>query len=64
MRDDTGRLVGDETEMAELFKDYFASTMTQKQLPAIERIYLGSEEGLLSLKCFPRMSRETKGTAS
>ena len=50
LRNSTGRVVGDESEMAGLLNRYFSSTFTQEQsgeLPIGESIYQGSEEGLL-----------------
>ena len=50
MRNSTGRVVSDESEMAGLLNRYFASTFTQEQsgeLPVAESIYRGGEEGLL-----------------
>ena len=50
MRNSTGRVVCDESEMAGLLNRYFASTLTKEQsgeLPIAESIYRGGEEGLL-----------------
>ena len=50
LRNSTGRVVSEESEMAGLLNRYFASTLTQEQsgeLPTAESIYQGSEEGLL-----------------
>ena len=50
LRNSTGRVVSDESEMAGLLNRYFASTFTQEQsgeLPIAESIYRGGEKGLL-----------------
>ncbi len=50
LRNSTGRVVSDESEMAGLLNRYFSSTFTQEQsgeLPIAESIYQGGEEGLL-----------------
>ena len=50
LRNSTGRVVSEESEMAGLLNRYFASTFTQEQsgeLPIAESIYRGGEEGLL-----------------
>ena len=50
LRNSTGRVVSDESEMAGLLNRYFSSTFTQEQsgeLPTAESIYRGGEEGLL-----------------
>ena len=50
MRNSTGRVVSDESEMAGLLNRYFTSTCTQEQsgeLPIAESIYQRGEEGLL-----------------
>ncbi len=49
LRNSTGRVVSDESEMAGLLNRYFSSTFTQEQsgeLPIAESIYQGGEEGL------------------
>ena len=50
LRNITGRVVSEESEMAGLLNRYFSSTFTQEQsgeLPVAESIYRGGEEGLL-----------------
>ena len=50
LRNSTGRVVSDESEMAGLLNRYFSSTFTQEQsgeLPIAESIYQGGEKGLL-----------------
>ena len=50
LRNSTGRVVSDESEMAGLLNRYFTSTFTQEQsgeLPTAESIYQGGEEELL-----------------
>ena len=50
LRNGTGRVVSEESEMAGLLNRYFSSTLTQEQsgeLPIAESIYQGGEEGLL-----------------
>ena len=50
LRNSTGRVVCDESEMAGLLNRYFPSMFTQEQsgeLPKAKSIYLGGEEGLL-----------------
>ncbi len=50
LRNSTGRVVCDESEMAGLLNRYFSSTFTQGQsgeLPIAESVYRGGEEGLL-----------------
>ena len=50
LRNSTGRVVSDESEMAGLLNRYFASTFIQEQsgeLPRAESIYQGGEKGLL-----------------
>ena len=50
LRNSTGRMVSEESEMAGLLNRYFASTFTQEQsgeLPIAWSIYQGCEEGLL-----------------
>ena len=50
LRNSTGRVISDESEMAGLLNRYFYSTFTQEQsgeLPTSESIYQGGEEGLL-----------------
>ena len=50
LRNSTGRVVSEESEMAGLLNRYFSSTFTQEQsgeLPIAESIYRGGEEGLL-----------------
>ena len=50
LRNSTGRVVSEESEMAGLLNRYFSSTFTQEQsgeLPIAESINEGGEEGLL-----------------
>ena len=51
LRNSTGRVISDESEMAGLLNRYFSSTFTQEQsgeLPTSESIYRGGEEGLFT----------------
>ena len=50
LRNSTGRVVGEESEMAGLLNRYFASTFTQEEsgeLPIAESFHQGGEEGIL-----------------
>ena len=50
LRNSTGRVVSEESEMVGLLNMYFSSTFTQEQsgeLPIAESMYRGGEEGLL-----------------